>query len=271
MTKAQGAHKSVTSSFPVAPKKFLRFAQPAFTKPTPAKPVDGDKAGIPVGELAGARLFQQLSRDAVSTILGLASSRRFAANSIIFQQESSADRLYMVRTGQARYFYLTQHGKKLILTWVRAGEIFGINALMPAHTSYLVSAETLHASELLIWEKNVIRGLAIQYPALWENVMQTTSDYLAFYIATHLGLVSHAARARVADLLITLATRLGHAGPDGIELEITNQELADTANVTHFTVSRFLRKWQQQRILAKRRGGVVIHSPSQLLLASQAA
>jgi CRP/FNR family transcriptional regulator, nitrogen oxide reductase regulator len=266
MTKAHGAHKGATGSFPVAPKEFFRFVQPAS-----AKPVYGDEVGIPVRELANARLFQQLSRDAVSAILGLASSRRVAANSIIFQQEASADRLYMVRTGQVRYFYLTQDGKKLILTWVRAGEIFGINAVMPARSTYLVSAETRHDSELLIWEKDVIRGLAIRYPVLWENVMQTTSDYLAFYIATHVGLVSHTARERVADLLITLAMRLGHAGPDGIELEITNQELANTANVTHFTVSRFLRDWQEQRILAKRRGGLVIHSPSQLLLASQVA
>jgi len=106
---------------------------------------------------------------------------------------------------------------------------------------------------------------------LWENIMQTTSDYLAFYIATHIGLVGHTARERVADLLMTLAMRLGHAGRDGIELQITNQELADTANVTHFTISRVLREWQLQSILEKRRGGVVIHSPSQLLRASQAA
>lgn len=266
MTKANGAHRSERNSLPVAQKKLFRFAHAGSAK-TDSSP----GAGIPARELAHARLFQQLSVEAVSTILALASASRFPANSNIFLQEASADRLYMVKSGQARYFYLTPGGKKLILTWLRPGEIFGINSVMPASSSYLVSAETLHESELLIWEKDVFRGLAARYPGLWQNIMQTTSDYLAFYIATHVGLISHTARERVADLLITLAMRLGRAGREGIELEITNQELADTANVTHFTVSRFLREWQQRSILEKRRGGVVIHSPSQLLKASQTA
>jgi len=266
MANAHGAQKSEKPSFPVARKKLFHFPQPASVKTTS----DTDPE-ILVRELAHARLFQHLSLDAISTVVALASASPFAANSIIFQQESSAHRLYMVRTGQARYFYLTETGKKLILTWLRPGEIFGINAVMPSSSSYLVSAETIHGSELLMWEKDVIRGLATRFPVLWENIMHSTMDYLAFYIATHIALASHTARERVADLLITLAMRLGRAGSDGIELQITNQELADTANVTHFTVSRCLREWEQQSILEKRRGGVVIHSPSELLKASQAA
>jgi CRP-like cAMP-binding protein len=81
-----------------------------------------------------------------------------------------------------------------------------------------------------------------------------------------MALVSHGARQRLARVLTTLAAGIGHKVPDGIELEITNEELANAANVTPFTASRLLSEWQRDGAVRKRRGSIVLRSPQRLLL-----
>ncbi len=46
---------------------------------------------------------------------------------------------------------------------------------------------------------------------------------------------------------------MGHRGPEGTELDITNEELAHEDNITIFTASRLLSEWQRKGILTKRR------------------
>ena len=217
-----------------------------------------------LGELAQSRFLQQLDPSAISAVLGAAKQQRYPAKSIIFRQDARAEQLFMVGSGQARYFYVTWSGKKMILAWLRPGEIVGLKAMLSSRSLYLVSAETISESDLLVWDSTTVRSLAMRYPGLWENALWVASDYFTLYIATHTTLVSHTARRRLADLLITLAEGLGRSVNQGIELNITNEELANAANVTHFTASRLIREWQRQGILEKYRGRILLRSPEAL-------
>ena len=67
-------------------------------------------------------------------------------------------------------------------------------------------------------------------------------------------------------MLATPARTIGRKTPDGIELQITNEELANAANITPFTASRLMSKWQRDRALVKRRGKVLLRSPERLFL-----
>jgi CRP-like cAMP-binding protein len=106
--------------------------------------------------------------------------------------------------------------------------------------------------------------LIAQYPRLLENALLTASDYLAWHLASHIGLACHTARQRVAQVLVTLARTVGEKAPGGIALRITNEELANAANVTPFTASRLISAWQRNRALVKRRGNVLLLSPERL-------
>jgi DNA-binding transcriptional regulator YhcF (GntR family) len=50
-------------------------------------------------------------------------------------------------------------------------------------------------------------------------------------------------------------------------MKVMNEDLAEGANVTPFTVSRCLRDWQRAGILAKRRGMILLRKPELLLAA----
>jgi CRP-like cAMP-binding protein len=61
-----------------------------------------------------------------------------------------------------------------------------------------------------------------------------------------------------------LAHDIGEKGRDGIELNLKNEELADAASVTRFTVSRLMSEWDRRGILKKSRGKVLLRSPEKL-------
>jgi hypothetical protein len=62
-----------------------------------------------------------------------------------------------------------------------------------------------------------------------------------------------------------LAKCIGHPAKEGVEVQITNEELASTANVTPFTACRFLGEWQRKRFIAKKRGRIVVFSPEKFI------
>ncbi len=133
-------------------------------------------------------------------------------------------------------------------------------------SSYLFSTETVTNSSVLVWDRPTIRGLVKRYPRLLENALLTASDYVDWHLASHISLACYTVRQRVAEVLVTLARTIGKETSDGVELQITNEELANAANITPFTASRLMSKWQRDRALVKRRGKVLLRLPERLFL-----
>jgi CRP-like cAMP-binding protein len=65
-------------------------------------------------------------------------------------------------------------------------------------------------------------------------------------------------------VLVTFANGFGRKTSDGICVDLTNEQLANAANVTPFTASRILSSWQRIGAVAKTRGQLMLLSPQQL-------
>jgi CRP-like cAMP-binding protein len=213
-----------------------------------------------------SQLLEGFSPADRKTVLAAAAMRRFPANSVIANQGHSADHLYLLTKGRARNVFVTEDGKKLLLLWPGPGDVFGVRAILSSRSSYLLSTEMAKDSSVLEWDRKTIRGLVGRYPRLLENALSTAADFVAWYVATHVALTSHTARQRLAQVLFCLARSIGEKVPGGIELDVTNEDLASAANVTTFTVCRLMSEWRRTSRLVKRRGKVVLRSPEQLLV-----
>lgn len=197
----------------------------------------------------------------VKDVLACSRECRFLAGTVIASQGTPANSVFLLVKGRARFFILTPDGHKIVLLWLPVGEIIGGAALQCRPSDYIVSTETVKDSTLLIWDRPTIRRLAVRYPQLLENALITASEYLTFYVATHVALTCHTAQERLAAILVNLAQGIGHKVTAGVELDVTNEELAQAANVTHFTASRFISQWQRQGALVKTRGKILLRSP----------
>jgi CRP-like cAMP-binding protein len=211
-----------------------------------------------------SHFLEGLTPPVLKTILGAATRRRYRAKSVITNDGHPADRLYLLTEGLVRYFIITPEGRKLLFQWLGPGDLFGGRTILSIPSPYLLSTETVTDTSVLVWERPTIRGLIARYPRLLENALLGASDYLGWYLASHIGLACHTARQRVAQVLVTLGRTVGERVPGGIALQITNEELANAANVTPFTASRAISEWQRSRALVKRRGNLLLLSPNQL-------
>ena len=212
-----------------------------------------------------SRFLRGLTGSQQKAILGTATLCRYPADSVVLHQGDVADRFMLLRTGSARIFFVTHEGRKVLLRWLAPGEILGGTALLAEPCSYLVSTEMMKNSSAFVWRRDSIRTFATQYPVLFDNALPFAWDYMAWFIAAHSALIANSARERLAHVIISLADGIGYKSQSGIRVEVTNEQLANTANITPFTTSRILSEWQRSGAIRKGRGSIVVLSPDQLV------
>jgi CRP-like cAMP-binding protein len=227
--------------------------------------------GMTTGEIAARvselapRFLEGIAPCDLAEVLGAATPRRFQAHSIIANEGHCADRFFLLLEGRARTYTTTRKGEKVGFLWIPPGETTGARALLSRPMEYLVNTETMTDSFALVWHRSAILPLTRQHPILLENALVIASDYVEAYRDLHVEASYHTAGQRVARVLAGLAKGMGQRVVEGMELNISNEELANDANVTIFTVSRLLSAWQRKGLLMKGRGRVVVRSPEELV------
>ena len=212
-----------------------------------------------------SRFLRGLTGSEQKAILGAATLCRYPVDSVALNQGDLADRFMLLKTGSARIFFVTREGRKVMLRWLPPGEILGGTALLAQPCSYLVSTEMMKNSSAFVWRRDTIRRFATQYPVLLDNSLPFAWDYMAWFIAAHSALIANSARERLAHVITSLADGIGYKTRSGIRVEVTNEQLANTANITPFTTSRLLSVWQRSGAIRKGRGSIVVLSPEQLV------
>jgi CRP/FNR family transcriptional regulator, nitrogen oxide reductase regulator len=211
------------------------------------------------------KFLEGLAPEETASILEAASLRRFHARTVVTREGHDAEKLFLFLEGRGRMFATTSGGEKVILLGVFPGDIAGGRTALREPMKYLVSTETVVDSVLLGWSRNTFLPFLQKYPRVLENGLLTASDYMESYQELLIAASHDTAGKRVARALDGWAKSIGKKVDDGLGLHINNEELANQANVTIFTVSRLLSEWQRQGLLVKSRGKVVIRTPIELV------
>jgi CRP/FNR family transcriptional regulator, nitrogen oxide reductase regulator len=214
----------------------------------------------------GTELLSGLNPEEVHSVLAAGRTRRFSAKSVITHQGQPADKLLLLWRGRVRCFYETADGKKLIHIWMTPGHIFGGAALVSRPSIYLVSTEAVRDSVVLAWDGGTLRALARRYPRILENALSIAANYISWYVVALAALTSQTARQRLAGVLLGYVSSIGQRVAGGFELELTNEEVADSASMTPYTTSRILSEWQRAGAIQKRRGKILLASPERFFL-----
>jgi CRP-like cAMP-binding protein len=211
-----------------------------------------------------SKFLDGLTGPELDSVLAASEQRHYTTNSVITNAGDPANYFFLLKEGRARYFSITTEGQKVLLLWFSPGEVFGLYALIAEPSNYLVSTEMIEDGSVLAWPRGKIVDILTRYPKLQHNALSIAGDYLSWFEASHLALVSYTARQRLARVLTSLAHGIGHEVSGGTELGITNEELANTANVSLFTASRILSEWQRNGSVTKKRGSIVLRAPQGL-------
>jgi CRP/FNR family transcriptional regulator len=211
-----------------------------------------------------SQFLDGLTEPELKSVLAASEQRQYITNSVITNAGDPADYLFLLKKGRARYFSVTPAGQKVVLFWFSPGDVFGLYALVGEPSNYLLSSEMVEDGSVLAWRRSKILDILARYPKLQDNALSIAGDYLSWFQASHLALISHTARQRLARVLTSLAQGIGRQVSGGTELSITNEELANTANVSLFTASRILSEWQRNGEVSKKRGSIVLRTTEAL-------
>ena len=74
----------------------------------------------------------------------------------------------------------------------------------------------------------------------------------------HSSVMTKSAEARLAQVLLQLANEAGEVHSSGIVVDITNERLSSLSDISSFTASRLLSKWERDGKITKERGRVTL-------------
>lgn len=201
-----------------------------------------------------------------AVIVSAAQVKIFPARQVIIRAGEPAAHLFLIRSGRVKYFRTTPGGAEIIFQWLTPEDVFGLGTLLKRPAGYVASAEAMENCEVLVWNHATIRSLAERYPQLAENALIVIQRYVLAYVERQVTFSDQTAGQRLAGMLLDLGHRTGRVSPHGIEIDATNEQLSGLADMTPFTASRWLSKWQRQGAVSKKRGKIVIRAPETLLV-----
>jgi CRP-like cAMP-binding protein len=214
--------------------------------------------------LMKSRLFADLDDTALRQILNVAQVRRFAPNMNVIVTGGQPEHLFLLKSGRTRAYFLTESGSEILLLWVVPGVVLGLVCLLAKPPTYKVNATTITECEFLVWDRATIRRLAKTYPQLVENGFRLALHYVGAYMKRHAQIVTESAQSRLAQRLLKLAAEAGVVQPSGIAIDITNEQLSSFSDISPFTASRLLSRWEREHWLTKQRGRVTLLAPEDL-------
>ncbi len=224
--------------------------------------------GLPNG--LRPRIFAGLADHELAAILARARHQRFAAPSVVLRQGDDAERIFLLTSGQGAHFVETSEGRKILVYWLTAGQVFGGAALLSTPCPYLASAEVHSGSCALVWSRRAIREVVAQHPILLDNALSiAVTEHFAWQLSTRISIGTEDAPVRVARLLVSLACGIGRSVPGGVEILVANEELASASAVTPYTVSRLIAEWQRAGVLTKGRRRIILRRPELLSVQTQ--
>jgi CRP-like cAMP-binding protein len=200
-------------------------------------------AADPVRVLLSTYLFQDLSPAELEPLTRSLDSREYHRGDYVFSAGDPAEFLYVVASGQIKYFMTTAEGDEWVLEVLTPGAVFGEPGLFAPERTRIVNARAMEPCSVLLIE----RGRLIDFMQRHRPAMMRMLEALAaearvtIETVTEIGYVE--IRGRIVRKLLELASTHGQARDDGtidIALSVSQATLAGMVGATRENVNRAL-------------------------------
>jgi len=153
--------------------------------------------------------------------------------------------LYAIRLGTFKITVLAEDGREQVTGYHMAGEIIGLDGI--GDERFTCEATALEDSEVCVLPWESIDRLAVELPALRQNLYRVISRDVSREQTMMLLLGSRTAGERLAIFLLNVADRYGVRGYSSREfvLRMTREEIASYLGLKLETVSRLFSSLQE--------------------------
>lgn len=185
----------------------------------------------------------------------------FEAGHHVFRVDDAFTAVYAVRSGSVKTNLVDREGREQVLGFHLPGELVGLNAIYPAR--YPCNAVVLDGATLCRFSFPAMATLAARMPTLQAQLFRLLSKDIG--TASMLA-GDFAADERLAAFLVDLAQRYAARGfsPSRFRLTMARADIANYLRLATETVSRVLRRFQDDGMIAVERREVEIRDVARL-------
>lgn len=215
--------------------------------------------------LARINLFDHLDDAQLDELHHWVKTIRYRKGEIIFLPGDPSDFVYFLHSGRVKLVYLDDSGKRLTLGICKPGELFGEMALVGERQRRLI-AEALEDVELCIVASRDLLSFASAHPDLALRLTRAVGQRMIALENRLEDLVFKDVPTRLARLLVRLAEEYGEAHEEGtlLNVRLTHRDLADLIGSTRETTTTTLSQFNEQGLIGKANGRLVVRDPQQL-------
>lgn len=202
-------------------------------------------------------LLASVPDEELRTVLTVARRRTFDRGEVVFHRGDPADTLHLVTRGHFAARIVTPRGDAAILDVHGPGDAFGELALAAPEGHRSATVAALEAAETRSIHRDDFARLRDRHPGVTAMLVALLAERVrqasVRLVEAHYVDAETRVRRRVLDLL-----RVYEDGGGGLEVPLTQEELAELAGTSRATVNRVLREEERRGTVALRRGRTVV-------------
>jgi CRP/FNR family transcriptional regulator, cyclic AMP receptor protein len=207
-------------------------------------------------------VFGALTPAQVKQLGSFARIRRIASGTTLFVKGDPGTALFAVMSGTVKITVPSIDGREVTFNLLHAGDIFGEIALLDGHPR---TADAIAATdcELMVIERRDFLGFVHGEPKVAMKLIELLCARLRVASVREEEVVFLNLPARLARLLLRLIEENVGAA-DKNELSITQQKISEVLGTTRESVNKHLQIWARRRVIALKRGAILVLAPRAL-------
>lgn len=184
----------------------------------------------------------------------------------LFREGEQAEEVYYIQSGKIQISKIAADGQELSLRICSKGDIVGELTLFTEQAKYLLNAKVLEDGIVSCIQRDVLEKSLLENNKLALEFMKWMSDHFRKTQTKFRDLVLHGKKGALYSTLIRMCNSYGVMKENGIliDLQLTNQELANFCGTSREVVNRLLKDLRTKGIISINRGKITVHHLSYL-------
>lgn len=211
-----------------------------------------------------SELFAGLPNPVYANIISSARPREFMSREVMYFAGDPIKQVLLLTEGRVKITQLSESGIEVILRLSVPGELISELALAPGST-HSSTAQALQHCKVLAWDSATFEAALERFRGFRSNAKRILERRLEEFERRYCEVSTETVAPRLAHGLIRLLDQIGHKVNSHLEINVSQEALAQMTAMTSFTVCRLLTNWEDQGLVKLRRETIEIHSVPRLL------
>ena len=206
------------------------------------------------GFLASVPLLSGLEPAELTRFAEMTRERTYPKGSVILFEDDPGDSLFLVKSGRVKVVLIGEDGREVILGILTVGDHFGELSLIDGHprSAHVIAMDD---AQLIVLRREDFRRRVVESPKVAWALLVEISRRLRRADEQIGSLVLLDVDGRIARLLLDAAAE---SGGETITKRLTHQTIAQMIGASRETVSRALREFQDNGLIAVHRRQITL-------------